>query len=181
MKQNIVLLRSCVLLLNGIFLVGAVKAQFLSGYPGSSIPKKTVALGETMYTDSNRAAVVSIGGGGTQINLDANHTYGTFNANDRILLIQMRKSIGPMPKNNKNEDIRLAWQNDGEVLQLTAKGEVDIWQAAVYDLSGRLRLQHPALNRRSDAGLDMKSLSPGVYLLYIQSSHGDRYVKIRKP
>jgi hypothetical protein len=88
---------------------------------------------------------------------------------------------GPMPENNKNEDIRLAWQNDGEVLQLTAKGEVDIWQAAVYDLSGRLRLQHPALNRRSDAGLDMKSLSPGVYLLYIQSSHGDRYVKIRKP
>ena len=64
MKQNIVLLRSCVLFLNGIFLVGAVKAQFLSGYPGSSIPKKTVALGETMYTDSNRAAVISIAVGG---------------------------------------------------------------------------------------------------------------------
>ena len=87
---------------------------------------------------------------------------------------------GPMPEINKNEDIRLAWQNDGEVLQLTAKGEVDIWQAAVYDLSGRLRLQRTALNR-SDAGLDMKSLSPGVYLLHIQSSDGDRYVKICKP
>ncbi|MFY7848662.1 MAG: T9SS type A sorting domain-containing protein, partial [Bacteroidia bacterium] len=87
---------------------------------------------------------------------------------------------GPMPENNKNGDIRLAWQNDGEVLQLTARGEVDIWQAAVYDLSGRLRLHRTALNR-SDAGLDMKSLSPGVYLLHIQSSHGDRYVKICKP
>jgi hypothetical protein len=87
---------------------------------------------------------------------------------------------GPMPENIKNEDIRLAWRNDGEVLQLTAKGEVEIWQAVVYDLSGRMRLQRHALSR-SDAGFDMKSLSPGVYLLYIQSSHGDRYVKICKP
>jgi putative component of toxin-antitoxin plasmid stabilization module len=66
------------------------------------------------------------------------------------------------------------------MLQLTAVGEFDIWQSTVYDLSGRMRLQR--LNAsQSDVVLDMKSLSPGVYLLYIQSSHGDRYVKICKP
>jgi hypothetical protein len=87
---------------------------------------------------------------------------------------------GPMPENNRQSDIRLAWQNDGEVLHLAAIGEFDIWQATVYDLSGRMRLKQPAVNK-SEGDLDMNSLNPGVYLLYIQTSNGERDVKICKP
>lgn len=54
---------------------------------------------------------------GTQINLDANHTYGTFNANDRILLIQMRTGSGT---NSGNWEELIVSNYSGSTLTLTS-------------------------------------------------------------
>lgn len=66
--------------------------QFMMGYPSFSPQRILNKSNEEWYTDETRSRVSAIvpAGANDELHLDPNHSYGTWNIGDRVMLIQMR-------------------------------------------------------------------------------------------